>query len=124
DGLHAGDGGELAMRFVKGDRGADVDVCDTVTIGHAKRLARSEMLRDPAKAAACASGLTGIDEGNAPWLGDGVVDLHLVVVHVKGDVSGVEEVVGEVLLDDVPLIAAADDEIVDAVAGVDLHDVP
>ena len=35
-----------------------------------------------------------------------------------------EEVVGEVFLDDVALIATAHDEIVDAVVGVELHDVP
>ena len=49
---------------------------------------------------------------------------HLVVVHVEGDVGGVQEVVGEVLLDDVALVAAADDEVVDAVLRVDLEDVP
>ena len=52
------------------------------------------------------------------------MDGHLVVVHVEGDVGGVEEVVGEVLLDDVALVSAADDEVVDAVLGVDLEDVP
>jgi hypothetical protein len=32
-----------------------------------------------------------------------------------------KEVVGEVLLDDIALIAAADDEVVDAVDGVELN---
>ena len=35
-----------------------------------------------------------------------------------------EEVVGEELLDDVALVAQADDEVVDAVLGVELEDVP
>ena len=35
-----------------------------------------------------------------------------------------EEVVGEVFLDDVALVSAADDEVVDAVLGVELEDVP
>ena len=48
----------------------------------------------------------------------------LLFVHVEGDVGGVEEVVGEELLDDVALVAAADDEVVDAVLGVELEDVP
>ena len=39
----------------------------------------------------------------------------LLFVHVEGDVRGVQEVVGEVLLDDVALVAATDDEVVDAV---------
>jgi len=68
--------------------------------------------------------LAGVDESNPPRLGDGVVHGHLVGGHVEGDVGGVQEVVGEVLLDDVALIAAADDEVVDAVTGVNLEDVP
>src|ERR1700761_464909 len=52
------------------------------------------------------------------------MDLHAVLFHVEGDIGGVEEVVGEVLLDEVALVAAADDEVVDAVMGVDFEDVP
>ena len=47
-----------------------------------------------------------------------------VVGHVERDVGHVQEVVREILLDDVALVAAADHEIVDAVRRVDLHDVP
>ena len=35
-----------------------------------------------------------------------------------------EEVIGEVLLDDVALVSEADDEVVDALLGVELEDVP
>ena len=35
-----------------------------------------------------------------------------------------QEVVGEVFLDHVALVAAADHEVIDAVGGVDFHDVP
>ena len=52
------------------------------------------------------------------------VDLHAVGAQVEGDVGQVQEVVGEVFLDHVALVAAADDEVVDAVGGVELHDVP
>ncbi len=52
------------------------------------------------------------------------MDSHFVVGHVIGHIGGMEEVVGEVLLDDVALVSAADDEVVDAVLGVDLQDVP
>jgi hypothetical protein len=35
-----------------------------------------------------------------------------------------QEVVGEIFLDDVALVAAADDEVIDAMLGIDLQDVP
>src|SRR5262249_31719729 len=40
------------------------------------------------------------------------------------DVRHVQRVVGEILLDEIALVAEADDEVVEAVGGVDLHDVP
>src|SRR5260370_37388429 len=49
---------------------------------------------------------------------------HLIGVHVEGHIGGMEEVVGEVLLDDVALVSAADDEVIDAVLGINLQNVP
>ena len=53
-----------------------------------------------------------------------VVHFHAVVGHVKGDIRHVQEVVGEILLDHIALVTQADDEVVDAVRSVHLHDVP
>ena len=53
-----------------------------------------------------------------------VVHDHFVTGDVKGNVGGVKEVVGEVFLDDVALVAETDDEVVDALSGVELEDVP
>jgi cell division protein ZapA (FtsZ GTPase activity inhibitor) len=39
------------------------------------------------------------------------VHLHAVVREVEGDVGRMQEVVGEILLDDIALVAAADDEV-------------
>jgi len=52
------------------------------------------------------------------------VDLHRIILDVEGNVGGVQEVVGEVFLDHVALVAATDDEVINAVGGVGLHDVP
>lgn len=52
------------------------------------------------------------------------MDGHLVFGHVEGNVRGMKEVVGEELLDDIAFIAAADNEIVDTVLGIDFKDVP
>src|SRR6266567_8997570 len=49
---------------------------------------------------------------------------HLIGMHVKGYIGGMEEVVGEILLDDVSLVATANDEVIDAVLRVNLQDVP
>lgn len=47
-----------------------------------------------------------------------------VVRHVEGDVGHVQGIVGEILLDHVAPVAAADHEFVYAVRGIDFHDVP
>ena len=52
------------------------------------------------------------------------MNLCAIVGHIKSDVGHVQEIIGEVLLDDVTLITAANHEIVDAMCGVYLHDVP
>ncbi len=49
---------------------------------------------------------------------------HLVVQDVDGDIGGMEIVVGEIFLDEIALVSEAHDEVVDAVVGIDLHDVP
>src|SRR4030095_5476511 len=66
----------------------------------------------------------GIDECDAPWFCVPLMHLHRVLVHVERDVRHVEEIVGEVLLDDVTAVAKADHELVDPEMRVDLHDVP
>ena len=124
--LDAGEGDQLAVRLVEGDGGLDVDVGEAVAVGHQERVVRIafEVLGDAAQAASGAGVVAGVDQGDAPRLGDGVVDGHLVVGDVEGDVGGVQEVVGEVLLDDVALVAEADNEVVDALLRVELEDVP
>jgi len=50
--------------------------------------------------------------------------LHLVVDHVERHVRHMQEVVREELLDQVTAVAATNDELVDTMKGVQLHDVP
>jgi hypothetical protein len=68
--------------------------------------------------------LAGVDQRHLPRLGVTVVDLDAVLREVDGHVGRVDEVVREVLLDDVALVAQADDELVDPMRRVDLHQVP
>ena len=55
-----------------------------------------------------------------------MVDCHLIssIGEVVGDVRGMQEVVRKVFLDDVLLIARADDELLNPMMAVQLHDVP
>ena len=52
------------------------------------------------------------------------MNLHGVGGHVKSDITGMQKIVGEILLNNITLIATANDEIVDAEMAVDLQDVP
>ena len=106
------------------DRGADVDVADAVAVGQAELLVVAEKRKDALDAAADHRLLARVDERHPPGLGGGVMHLHLVGSHVEGHVRHVQEVILKILLDDVALVAEADDEFIDAVMGIDLHDVP
>ena len=53
-----------------------------------------------------------------------LVDSHLVLLHVEGDIRFVEEVVCKVLLDDISFVSKKDYEIIVPVGRVDFHDVP
>src|ERR1022692_378508 len=50
--------------------------------------------------------------------------LHLIVLHVKGYVGHMQEVVREIFLYYEPLVATADDEIVDTMDRINLEDMP
>jgi len=47
----------------------------------------------------------------------------VVEIHVKCHIASVQKIIGEIFLDDATLIAAADDESVDAAVAVGLEDV-
>src|ERR1019366_9290418 len=65
-----------------------------------------------------------VNERYLPWFGIALVDLHSVVRNVKGDIRHVKEVICEVFLDDISLVAAADDKLIHAMCRIELHDVP
>jgi hypothetical protein len=48
------------------------------------------------------------------------VHFHAVVTHVQGDIAGVQEVVGKILLDQIALVAAANNKLINVVMAVDL----
>ena len=111
------------MRMMEVYEGIEVHVGNTIAIGKHERLIPDIILY--ALDASAGHGVeAGVDDGHAPRLVHVVVDLHLVVAEVEGYVRIMQEVVREILLDNVLLVAGQDDEIVVAVARVVLHDVP
>src|SRR6266702_1216330 len=123
DGLDAGEGDELAVFLVKSDAGLDIDVGEAIAVGHAEGIFPFDIFGDTAETASGARVISGVDQGDAPGLGDGVMNGHLVAGDVEGDVGGMQKIVGEKFLDDVALVPEADDEVVDALLGVELEDV-
>ena len=112
------------MLLVKADQGADVDIAEAIPVGEAKGVLPGDVIANALEPAAGKGVVAGVNQGHAPGLGVVLMDFHVVGGHVKGNVGHVQEVVGEVFLDDVALVAAVDDEVIHAVGGVELHDVP
>jgi len=123
-GLHGGEGGPTALLLVKGDGFSDVHIANAIAIGEAEGAFALEIGRHAPEAAAGERFGAGVDQGDAPGFSFAMVHLHLVGGHVKGDIAGMQKVVGEVFLDQVALVAKANNEIVDAMGGIDLEDVP
>lgn len=122
--LHRGHRCLAAMLLVEGNQRRDIDIAQPVTIGEAERLSVPKVLPDTPQPPPGHGGLAGIDQRHLPWFGLAAVHLHFVGLHVKGHVRHVQEVIGKVLLDDIPFVTAADDEVMDAMMGIELHDVP
>src|SRR5215471_6714401 len=120
--LNRGNSGEPARPGVKTDEFPNIDVADAVAIGHAE--VRINVTSHPLEPAPRHGVLARIHQRHAPWFDMLLMNLHCVVLHVEGNVRHVQEVVGEVLLDHVALVAAADNEFVYAGRRVALHDVP
>jgi len=123
-GLGGGQCSQLALFLVESYRTGHVHVADSVAVGETECVLALDVFGHPPEAPAGLGFVAGIHQGDAPGFGVALVHLHCVLGHVEGHVRHVQEVVGEVLLDQVALVAAADHEIVNAVGGVDLHHMP
>jgi len=106
------------------DQGGDVHVGDAVAVGEADGLVVGEVAAHPGQTAAGKGGFTGVYQGDLPGFGLLAAHFHVIEIHIEGDITGVQEIVGEVFLDHITLVATTDDEVVDAVVAVNLEDVP
>ena len=111
--------------MVKGEQIRDVDIAHAIPIGHHERLA-PDILTDAGNAPACHGGKPRINDGHLPRLAGRAVNDEVVLStrEVEGDVARLKKVVGKPLLDNMLLVARADDELGEPVVGILLHDMP
>ncbi len=123
--LDGGQRHDLLMPVVKGNRGVDVAVDQPVPVCQKECLLFDEP-QHPLKPSPGHGGLARIDQGHAPIL---FVVLTVVLelragAEPEGHVAGIPLVIAEEVLDHFAFVAEAQDEILVAVVGVDLHDMP
>ena len=101
-----------------------VKVGDSIAIGHTEGILAFQISSDLFEASPGASIISCVDQRDSPWFGYTLVHLHPVVPQIKRDVGHVHEVVGKVFFNEVALISAADNEIVDSEMRIYLEDMP
>lgn len=105
------------------DELVDVDVGHAVTVGDHEAVG-IDVAGHALQAAALEGLLAGVAQGHAPVLdlagmgGDGAA------AQVHGEVRVADVVVVEILFDVFALVAQGQDEVLEAEAGIDVHDVP
>ncbi len=123
-GPHRGDRRELAVAAVEGDQLVDVDIRHPVAPGQHEGLV-AEPGFQPLDPAPGQGFIAGFDEVHRP-----VRDLrrlapaHPAAPGLDRQISRQRAELGEVSLDVVALVSQRDHEFVEAVMGIDLHDVP
>src|SRR6185369_9433157 len=115
---------KLAMRMMKIDELPDVDISNAIAIGKTKRVVIPYVRQRPLDATARFGLGAGIDQRHPPRLRSLGMKIDLVVLEIDRDVGGVQEILREILLDQIPFVSKANHELIDAVRRVDLHDVP
>lgn len=116
-------GSEGFLTLVKLYQFANIHVANAISVGQAKGLI-AYVLLDSLDAATSHRFVSGINKRHLPWLGVILMNLHIVLSQVEGDVRVIQEIIGEILLDDFSAVTAANNEFVYVVRGVGFHQVP
>lgn len=117
------DGGQPLAASVELDECRQIDVGNTVTVGHHERRV-TEVVAHLEQATSSLTVQPRIDDGHLPGLCLGSMMLDRARGEVDRDVVDTLDCLCEVSLDDLALVPGADDELVEAVMAVVLHDVP
>ena len=116
--IHGCQGCLTPVGSMETDQFTHVHVANAVTVGEAEILVGRQVVRQALEPATGHRAFSGINERDAPGLCKALVNLHLVLLHVEGDIRHVQKVVGEILFYNITFVAATDDEIIDAVRGI------
>ena len=113
------------MGAVEVDQRVQVDVRDSVAIGEQECFV-AEVVADAPYAPAGQGVSPGVDHRDLPRFGPVAVEHHVSapLAEVERDVRRMQKVVREVVLDDLLLVARADDELVEPLGGESFHDMP
>ena len=111
------------MAFVEGDEFFDVYVGNSVPVREHEGIV-SDVFSCTEDSSSCLCSKSCVNQGDFPGFTVLLMDGHLVVLKIEGDVAAMEEVVGEIFFDDVPFVSQENDKIVVSIPRVDLHDVP
>src|SRR5207248_6562860 len=98
-------------------------VCEAVAISDHESLL-FKMRAQAAKAAACQRVHAGVDQPNLPVGCRAPGNFAGAIFQIDEEIAVVHDIVVEVLLDDLALVAASHEKIVEAMRGVEAHEVP
>ena len=108
---------------VVGNQGGDIHIGNTIAIGEAKRTI-THIIANAKQATSSHCCIARIDQGNFPRLGLLLMHLHRVKLHMKCNITHVQEVISKILLYYIPLVATANHKLVDAVSAIKLENMP
>src|SRR5258705_7250464 len=98
---------------MKIDELPDVDISDAIAIGKTERVVISDVRQRPLDTSARFGLGAGINQRHPPRLRSLGMKVDLIVLEIDRDVRGVQEILREILLDQIPFVSKADHELID-----------
>ena len=122
--LNRRQGGLAALLAVMGNQGGHVHIRHPIAIGETEAAA-IQIGAHTRQATTCLALIPRIHQRHLPGFALALVHLHVVIdVHMERDITGVQEIIGEILLDQIALITAADNKLVNAKMAINFENVP
>ena len=112
------------MGVVKLKQCGNIHTPHAIPIGEAEALLILKILRDFFQSSSGHGIFSSIHQGDSPRLCTLLMYIHTVLTHTEGYIRHMQEVVGKILFNHIPLVPTTDNKVVDTVSGVDLHNMP
>ena len=125
-GMHGGDGERLSLLPVKVQRGIDIDVTHSVSVGEKEVFFFLQNGLDPLDPTTGQGFQAGVHESNFPVLFlEGAMELRFAFApESEGHIAHHPAEVAEEVFDHFALVAQAENEVSMTMGGIDFHDVP